>query len=225
MTAPAGQKAKMLAGELYLASDPELIAEDLRAQDLLFRFNADFVPMPRRSGAHCWLSSSIPLQLARCSSHRSAATTGAISRSVQTRLSTTTVSFWIAIGSPSGARCRSPESPDLYGHPSTGSRGAALGARVRASGSDRGWSLAWWWRNHLPRRNHWGKYRRWRGQRGHERPPRRRAGSWQPMPRSKDSVITRVSAFSVSRGECLRLDIQLLIGCVYPSVADLTSWF
>jgi maltose O-acetyltransferase len=40
MTAPAGQKAKMLAGELYLAIDPELVAEDLRAQDLLFRFNA-----------------------------------------------------------------------------------------------------------------------------------------------------------------------------------------
>jgi maltose O-acetyltransferase len=40
MTAPAGQKAKMLAGELYVASDPELVAEDLRAQDLLFRFNA-----------------------------------------------------------------------------------------------------------------------------------------------------------------------------------------
>jgi maltose O-acetyltransferase len=40
MTAPTGQKAKMLTGELYLASDPELVAEDLRAQDLLFRFNA-----------------------------------------------------------------------------------------------------------------------------------------------------------------------------------------
>ena len=40
MTAPTGQKAKMLTGELYLARDPELVAEDLRAQDLLFRFNA-----------------------------------------------------------------------------------------------------------------------------------------------------------------------------------------
>jgi maltose O-acetyltransferase len=40
MTAPTGQKAKMLAGELYLASDLELVAQDLRAQGLLFRFNA-----------------------------------------------------------------------------------------------------------------------------------------------------------------------------------------
>jgi maltose O-acetyltransferase len=29
----------MLAGELYLATDPELVAADLRAQNLLFRFN------------------------------------------------------------------------------------------------------------------------------------------------------------------------------------------
>jgi maltose O-acetyltransferase len=35
-----GQKAKMLAGELYLASDPELTAAHLRAQRLLQRFNA-----------------------------------------------------------------------------------------------------------------------------------------------------------------------------------------
>lgn len=39
MTAPTGQKAKMLAGELYLATDPQLVAEDRRAQELLFRFN------------------------------------------------------------------------------------------------------------------------------------------------------------------------------------------
>jgi maltose O-acetyltransferase len=30
----------MLAGELYLANDPQLVAEDRRAQELLFRFNA-----------------------------------------------------------------------------------------------------------------------------------------------------------------------------------------
>jgi len=36
----SGQKAKMLAGELYLASDPELEAERLRARELLHRFNA-----------------------------------------------------------------------------------------------------------------------------------------------------------------------------------------
>jgi maltose O-acetyltransferase len=35
MTVPAGQKAKML----YLATDPQLVAEDLRAQELLYRFN------------------------------------------------------------------------------------------------------------------------------------------------------------------------------------------
>jgi maltose O-acetyltransferase len=29
----------MLAGEPYLATDPQLVAEDLRAQELLFRFN------------------------------------------------------------------------------------------------------------------------------------------------------------------------------------------
>jgi maltose O-acetyltransferase len=39
MTPPTGQKAKMLAGELYLATDPQLVAEDRRAQELLFRFN------------------------------------------------------------------------------------------------------------------------------------------------------------------------------------------
>ena len=40
MTTPTGQKARMLAGELYLASDPELVAAHLRAQALLARFNA-----------------------------------------------------------------------------------------------------------------------------------------------------------------------------------------
>lgn len=34
------EKQKMLAGELYRATDPELAAEHLRAQDLLYRFNA-----------------------------------------------------------------------------------------------------------------------------------------------------------------------------------------
>ena len=40
MAIPTGQKAKMLAGEFYLASDPELAAEHLQAQALLARFNA-----------------------------------------------------------------------------------------------------------------------------------------------------------------------------------------
>ena len=40
MTAFTGQKARMLAGELYMASDPELRADNLRAQVLLARFNA-----------------------------------------------------------------------------------------------------------------------------------------------------------------------------------------
>ena len=39
MKPPTGQKARMLAGELYLGSDPQLVAEDLRAQELLYRFN------------------------------------------------------------------------------------------------------------------------------------------------------------------------------------------
>ena len=34
------EKQKMLAGELYRANGPELTAERLRAQDLLYRFNA-----------------------------------------------------------------------------------------------------------------------------------------------------------------------------------------
>lgn len=34
------EKEKMLAGELYRATDPELAAEHMRAQDLLHRFNA-----------------------------------------------------------------------------------------------------------------------------------------------------------------------------------------
>jgi maltose O-acetyltransferase len=34
------EKEKMLAGELYGATDPELVADHLRAQDLLQRFNA-----------------------------------------------------------------------------------------------------------------------------------------------------------------------------------------
>jgi maltose O-acetyltransferase len=37
---PTSQKAKMLAGELYLASDPELATDHLRAQAILTRFNA-----------------------------------------------------------------------------------------------------------------------------------------------------------------------------------------
>ncbi|MBA3625798.1 MAG: sugar O-acetyltransferase [Methylibium sp.] len=40
MASFTGQKAKMLAGELYQASDPELQAAQLRAQALLARFNA-----------------------------------------------------------------------------------------------------------------------------------------------------------------------------------------
>lgn len=39
MSAPSGQKARMLAGEPYLAHDPELVAERRRAQVLLVRFN------------------------------------------------------------------------------------------------------------------------------------------------------------------------------------------
>jgi maltose O-acetyltransferase len=39
MTKTTGEKAKMLAAELYLAADPQLEAADLRAQELLFRFN------------------------------------------------------------------------------------------------------------------------------------------------------------------------------------------
>jgi hypothetical protein len=38
MKPPSSQKAKMLARELHLATDPELVAADLRAQELLFCF-------------------------------------------------------------------------------------------------------------------------------------------------------------------------------------------
>jgi maltose O-acetyltransferase len=37
---PTGQKARMLAGELYLANDPELAADHARAQAILAKFNA-----------------------------------------------------------------------------------------------------------------------------------------------------------------------------------------
>lgn len=40
MTTPTRQKARMLAGELYIANDPELYAAHLRAQEILARFNA-----------------------------------------------------------------------------------------------------------------------------------------------------------------------------------------
>jgi len=40
MPTPTGQKDKMLAGELYLAHDPELVAAHLHAQAVLARFNA-----------------------------------------------------------------------------------------------------------------------------------------------------------------------------------------
>jgi maltose O-acetyltransferase len=40
MAAFTGQKAKMLAGELYMASDPELASDHLRAQAILAKFNA-----------------------------------------------------------------------------------------------------------------------------------------------------------------------------------------
>jgi len=37
---PVSEKQKMLAGHLYIATDPELASEHLHAQDLLFQFNA-----------------------------------------------------------------------------------------------------------------------------------------------------------------------------------------
>ena len=40
MTMLTDQKAKMLAGELYIANDPELYAAHLRAQEILARFNS-----------------------------------------------------------------------------------------------------------------------------------------------------------------------------------------
>lgn len=39
VTTPDTEKAKMLRGELYIADDPELVAERLRAQELLHIFN------------------------------------------------------------------------------------------------------------------------------------------------------------------------------------------
>lgn len=40
MTVYTGQKVRMLAGELYMASDPELVTAQARAQAILARFNA-----------------------------------------------------------------------------------------------------------------------------------------------------------------------------------------
>jgi maltose O-acetyltransferase len=48
---PRGMKPRMLAGELYRADDPELVAERLRCQLLLERFNATSAGQPaRRAG-------------------------------------------------------------------------------------------------------------------------------------------------------------------------------
>jgi len=43
------EREKMIAGELYRASDPELVAAHLRAQDLLARYNAT-APIEASSG-------------------------------------------------------------------------------------------------------------------------------------------------------------------------------
>lgn len=40
MDRPATEKEKMLAGELYLAADPELVAERLRARRLIAKYNS-----------------------------------------------------------------------------------------------------------------------------------------------------------------------------------------
>jgi Maltose acetyltransferase hexapeptide capping motif len=40
MAAFTGREAKILAGELYMASDPELAADHLRAKALIAQFNA-----------------------------------------------------------------------------------------------------------------------------------------------------------------------------------------
>jgi len=40
MSSQKSQKSKMLSGELYLASDPELTAEHIQAQQILEQFNA-----------------------------------------------------------------------------------------------------------------------------------------------------------------------------------------
>jgi maltose O-acetyltransferase len=45
---PESMKARMLAGELYRADDPELVAERLRCQLLLERFNATSAGEPAR---------------------------------------------------------------------------------------------------------------------------------------------------------------------------------
>jgi hypothetical protein len=96
----------MLAGELYLATDPQLVAEDLRAQELLFRFNMP-ARVPTTSGALYWLICSRHSGPARYSTHHSAATMEVTSPSAKTHLSTRTASSWTAIGSSSGAKCRS----------------------------------------------------------------------------------------------------------------------
>jgi hypothetical protein len=44
-----GQKAKMLAGELYMASDPELSFDHLRAQAIHAKFNATCSGCRRRT--------------------------------------------------------------------------------------------------------------------------------------------------------------------------------
>jgi maltose O-acetyltransferase len=46
---PRSEREKMLAGELYLASDPNLIAGRARAQQLTHRFNSSDLSLPQRA--------------------------------------------------------------------------------------------------------------------------------------------------------------------------------
>jgi maltose O-acetyltransferase len=45
------EKERMLAGDLYLASDPELVADRLRARRLTRLYNATTEDEPERRGA------------------------------------------------------------------------------------------------------------------------------------------------------------------------------
>ena len=44
------QRERMLAGDLYIADDPELAAESLRAQELAQEYNASIRPTRRAGG-------------------------------------------------------------------------------------------------------------------------------------------------------------------------------
>ena len=82
------ERDKMLAGELYLAADPELTAMRVRARELVARLNALPPSAPSATATRCCATSSATPATEPSSSRRSSATTGRTSASAGPRTST-----------------------------------------------------------------------------------------------------------------------------------------